>query len=365
MIKLRPWKGNKNEFEVDITVTGPKGQPVRKRVKAPVTGRTNVERWARSLEEEMLTQLLAPEPRHEPEKPPPPTFEEFSKIFLDLCRANRRSECTLVSYDVYLRHHLLPVLGKRRLDQVKPTDITAIKASMATKAHNTVVEALKTLRRIFNAAIEQGYLEREPVKLAIPPRQYKLPVAYDEADQVALLAAAQALGPHYVAFVLLGMDAGLRRGEILGLKWSDLDLAHGTVVVRHNVARNKLGQPKGRSEDAIGLTPRLVEALTAARHRRGQFVFTADDGKHHKDHDANRWMRELIAHAGVPWLGTHVLRKTCGTRIADGGGGVAAVATPLRHKSLTTASRYIDRRGASSRALNALETSWRRGSEQR
>ena len=77
--------------------------------------------------------------------------------------------------------------------------------------------------------------------------------------------------------------------------------------MRHNVSRNKLGQPKGRSEDEIGSTPRLVEALTATRHRRGAFVF----------------------------------------------------------KSLTTASRYINRRGASSRALNVLETSWRRGSGQR
>jgi len=58
----------------------------------------------------------------------------------------------------------------------------------------------------------------------------------------------------------------------------------------------------------------------------------------------------------VPWHGTHVLRKTCGSRIADGGGGVAAVAAHLRHKDLQTASRYIDRHGASSRAINALET---------
>ncbi|MCY0990496.1 hypothetical protein OV203_25365 [Nannocystis sp. ILAH1] len=64
----------------------------------------------------------------------------------------------------------------------------------------------------------------------------------------------------------------------------------------------------------------------------------------------------LVKRAGLPWRGTHILRKTCGTRIADGGGGVAAVATHLRHKDLGTASRYIDRRGATSRALNALES---------
>jgi integrase len=51
-----------------------------------------------------------------------------------------------------------------------------------------------------------------------------------------------------------------------------------------------------------------------------------------------------------------VLRKTCGTRIADGGGGVAAIAAHLRHKDMQTANRYIDRTGASARAINALES---------
>jgi hypothetical protein len=68
MIKLRPWKGSKNEFEVDVIVNGPQGRTLRKRVKAPVTGKSSAERWARSLEQELLAQLLAPEP--EPEKPP-------------------------------------------------------------------------------------------------------------------------------------------------------------------------------------------------------------------------------------------------------------------------------------------------------
>jgi integrase len=72
--------------------------------------------------------------------------------------------------------------------------------------------------------------------------------------------------------------------------------------------------------------------------------------------DAAKRMRKIVTLAGVPWHGTHILRKTCGTRIADGGGGVSAVATHLRHRNLQTASRYIDRRGATTRALQALES---------
>lgn len=99
-----------------------------------------------------------------------------------------------------------------------------------------------------------------------------------------------------------------------------------------------------------------MEALTAIRHRRGPFVFSTEGGEHYKEHHIKRWMEQLVEKGNLTWHGTHVLRKTCGTRIADGGGGVSAVASHLRHKSLQTASRYIDRRGAGSRALNALES---------
>ena len=353
MIKLRPWKETKNEFEVDIIVNGPNGRTLRKRVKAPVTGKSNAERWARSVEQELLAQLLAPEP--EPEKPPAPTFEAFAVIFLDLCKANRLGVNTLMNYEVQLRLYLLPVLGKRRLDAVKPADLTAIKTSLSTKARSTMTEVLKTLRRLFIVAIEQGFIEREPVKLDIPARIHKSPIAYDDADQQALLAAAQALGPEYVAMVLLGIDGGLRRGEMLGLQWSDLNLARASMTIRHNLVRGTIDVPKGRTEEEVGMTRRLIEALGAIRHQRGPFVFATDSGAHYKDHTITRWMEQLVEKGDLTWHGTHVLRKTCGTRIADGGGGVAAVASHLRHKNLQTASRYIDRRGAGSRALNALE----------
>jgi integrase len=354
MIKLRPWKETKNEFEVDIIVNGPDGRTLRKRVKAPVAGKSNAERWARSFEQEMLMQFLAPEP--EPEKPPAPTFEEFAVIFLDLCKANRLAVNTLMNYEVHLRLYLLPVLARRRLDEVKPVDITAIKVSLARKARGTMTEVLKTLRRVFTVAIEQRYITQEPVKLDIPARIHKLPIAYDEVDVKALLAAAQVLGPDYVAMVLLGIDGGLRRGEILGLQWSDLSLGRASMTVRHNIVRGQLGVPKGRTEEDVGLTQRLAVALVAVKHNRGPFVFSTDDGGHYKEHDIKRWMHQLVTAAKLTWHGTHVLRKTCGTRIADGGGGVAAVASHLRHKSLSTASRYIDRNGASSRALKALES---------
>lgn len=352
MIKLRPWKGSKNEFEVDIIVNGPQGRSVRKRVKAPVTGKSNAERWAKALEQELLTQLLAPEAA--PDKPPAPRFDEFAPRFLDLCKADRLGVNTLMNYDVQLRHYLLPVLARRRLDEVTPADISAIKSRLAAKSHNTMVEVLKTLRRIINRAIAEKIIDRAPLDFDIPRRNHKLPVAYDDHEQAALVAAALELGSMYLAVLLLGIDGGLRRGEILGLQWSDVDLARSLMTIRHNIVRGNLDAPKNRTEEQVGITRRLGEAL-AALPRTGPFVFDHDGG-HYKDHNIIAWLRAILRQAGMPWRGTHILRKTCGTRIADGGGGVSAVATHLRHRNLQTASRYIDRRGATTRALQALES---------
>jgi len=216
-------------------------------------------------------------------------------------------------------------------------------------------EVLKTLRRLYNAAIEQEIVERVPVRIDMPRRVRKAVVAYDANEQEALMSAARTLGPRYVLMLLLGLDAGLRRGEMLALQWTDLDLTRGSVIVRHNLVRGRVDVTKGRSEDELSLTKRLVAALRAFRHDAGPFVFTNGRGNHFYETDLEDWMRKVVTLAKVPWHGTHILRKTCGTRIADGGGGVAAVAAHLRHKDLQTASRYIDRRGASSRALSALE----------
>jgi len=75
------------------------------------------------------------------------------------------------------------VLGKRRLDQIPPSDITKIKSSLSAKSHNTMCEVLKTLRRVFNVAITQKHITSEPVELEIPRRLRKSVVAYDPAQQ--------------------------------------------------------------------------------------------------------------------------------------------------------------------------------------
>lgn len=384
MITLRPWKGSKNTYEADITLTAPDGRQVRRRVKVPVTGKSAAERWARGREQVLLAELMGlsavgpreraaevaervglagrraravAEPVAVAEPPAVPTVGEFAVTFVECCKADRLAVNTLTGYDVHLRVYILPVLGKRRLDAISQRDLLALKARLVELAVSTAAEVLKTLKCLLNRAIKLGVLERAPLEIEVPRRVKRSPVAFTEAETAALVAAATEAGPEALAMVLLGLDGGLRRGEILALRWDDVDLGRRTMTIRRTLVRGEVSDTtKGRSEETVGLTRRLTDALTAAQHTRGPFVLASTLGGHRTE----GWLRDqlvrLVKKAGVRWLGTHALRRTCGTRIADNGGGINAVAAQLRHRGLQMAARYVDRHaGAGEAALRALE----------
>ena len=125
------------------------------------------------------------------------------------------------------------------------------------------------------------------------------------------------------------------------------------------------GATKTRTEATVGLTLRLTAALTAlatqARKKRRSeptFVLAHPDGTHWNEAQFARFLRRLVTTAGIRWLGTHVLRRTCATRIADNGGGVTAVAAQLRHSGLQMASRYVERKARdTTTAVACLERS--------
>lgn len=290
------------------------------------------------------------------ERPPAPTVREFAETFLACCRADRLARNTLTAYDVHLRVHILPVLAERRLDAISQRDLVALKNRLVDRKQSTAAEILKTLKCMLNRAVKLGALDRLPVEVDVPRRVRGEPVAYTPRETAALVEAATNEGPMALAAVLLGLDGGLRRGEILALQWADVDLERRTLTVRRTLVQGELGTTtKGHSEETIGLTRRLVAAL-ANTPRQGPFVLMTDKGGHWKEARMAKLIRRLARRAEIRELGTHVLRRTCATRIADNGGGVTAVAAQLRHRGLQMATRYVERRAsASEHALRALE----------
>ncbi|MCB9756578.1 MAG: hypothetical protein H6713_42215 [Myxococcales bacterium] len=211
-----------------------------------------------------------------------PTFAEFMpRFFQDHVLANRLSPTTQLSYASTINNHLMPVLADVRLDRVAARHTQALKRAKASAS--TVNRVLKHLKLILNAASRWGFIERVPeIKLLKQPERQ--PVFYDFGDYRRLVSAAAGLGANTLTAVRLGGDAGLRCGEMLGLRWANVHLERGKLLVCDNLVRTGEGDwilrvPKGGRPRWVPISAPLRKALSALE-RRGEHVIACRTGRH-------------------------------------------------------------------------------------
>jgi integrase len=165
---------------------------------------------------------------------------------------------------------------------------------------------------------------------------------YEEETYARLVEAARKVDPRVLVMVLLGGDAGLRRGEMVSLRQSDVDLRRRQLTVRLATWRGIEDVPKGGRTRIIPLTVALAEALTENRHLRGDRVLHQDDGRVVDDNVLQHWMEAATRRAGLPvHRSLHILRHTFCTRLAMKGAPAKAIQELAGHQSLGTTLRYM------------------------
>jgi integrase len=140
--------------------------------------------------------------------------------------------------------------------------------------------------------------------------------------------------------VLLGGEAGLRRGEMIGLEWTDLDLDKRQLCVARSEWRGHVGAPKSGRIRYLPLTKRLVTALRTAKHLRGPRVLSDDEGKPLTHKMIQVMMRRVARWANVK-PGVHILRHTFCSHLAMRGAPARAIQELAGHSDLSTTPRYM------------------------
>lgn len=127
---------------------------------------------------------------------------------------------------------LIPALGTKRLDEITELDVQAVKVTLAELKPKTVNNVLATLSKLLRVAKRLGVIRALPVEffelLKVPPPAVAF---YTFEEYVALVAVAERLDPRTLAAVLLGGDAGLRAGEVIGLELTDVSRANRLITV--------------------------------------------------------------------------------------------------------------------------------------
>lgn len=296
---------------------------------------------------------------------------------------------TFRRYGDLLRRHALPVIGGVRLVKLSPLDLQRLYADRiaAGLSPTTVHHLHAVIHRALKQAMRWGLVDRNVSEMTDAPRRTLPDVQTWGAKQAAAVLAAGD-GTDLAALWRLALLCGMRRGELLGVKWEDIDLDHGTVAVRRTLSRGKgetweLGQPKTASgRRSIALPTSCVAALRKHRARQTEdrlrlgavwedhgFVFTnSTGGPLHVNSLVGRFGRVVKA-AGVPTIRFHDMRHTSATLLLAEGVHPKIVQERLGHADISmTLNRYshvtpgMQRRAAD--ALDAaIDTASRAGAE--
>jgi integrase len=243
--------------------------------------------WTQAKAQDELEHTLAavrlgtwtpPEPEPAPAVEQDPTFHEFASDWLDAHEGEWR-ERTRQDYRWALTYHLLPFFMRHRLSQITTAEVDRYRAEKLKEGRLGALSINKTLVRlaqILEVAVEYGFIERNPargrrrrLKVSKP-----VPVWLDSAEQIAaLLDAAGGRTPRRAILATLTF-AGLRIGELVELRWRDVDLAAGRITVRQ--AKTDAGARH------IDLLPALRDELATlkadAKPASGERVFPVRGG---------------------------------------------------------------------------------------
>ncbi len=356
MVKIREYRRRgkpMGSWEADVRLPLPSGEFYRERVRVPVSGKTSAKRWADARESEVISlarqgldarairaRLSGKEAANETRVP---TLAEFKEQFIEHAKANRQKASTVYEKECILRVHLVPVLGTRRLDEITDADVQALKVTLAEHKPKTVNNVLATLSKLLRVAKRLGVIDAVPVEsfeLLKAPQPVALFYTFEE--YASLVAAAARLDRRTLVAVLLGGDAGLRAGEVIGLELPDVSREHARITVERQVWRGVVDSPKGGRGRVVPMTESLGAALAAVRHLRGARVLVQEDGSELTAKALRGWMRSAQRLAGLKPTGNfHILRHTFCSHLAMRGAPPKTIQELAGHTNLSTTMRYM------------------------
>jgi integrase len=281
--------------------------------------------------------------------------------FLDMWIEGARNELALTSWTGYrdmIRRWITPHLGAKRLVELSPIDVKVWHSALLDHGGvggrplsvRSVQYAHRVLHRALADAVRWNLVPINPASGARAPRAQRAELTVWTSDEAATFLRHVA-NERLFALWILALHTGMRRGELAGLRWKDVDLDDGTLTVaqqrtnaNHEVV---VSTPKGRSQRQIVLAPATVAALR--QHRAVQlrerlalgeawadtgYVFVDEAGQPYHPHSYLTMFRRACARAGVPPIRLHDLRHTMATLALQAGVHPKVVQEQLGHSAI-------------------------------
>lgn len=260
-------------------------------------------------------------------------FEKFREQYLEYSKSNKRPLSSL--RDESSLKHLQRAFDGKRLSEISPFSIEKYKTTRKTEGAKpmTINHEMACLRHMFTMAVKWGKAEGNPfkeVKFLKEPQGKDRILAPEEEARLLSYVRSKAKSKHLEAIIVTALNTGMRKGEILRLKWENVDFKNGHIVV----VETKNGEIRN-----IPMNKRLTTILKNVKDKApsSEYVFCRD-GKPYGDVKTGWW--KALKESGIENFRFHDMRHTFGSRLGMAGVDIKTIQELMGHKDIKMTMRY-------------------------
>lgn len=279
-----------------------------------------------------------------------PTVDEYRKISFAIHQQHRK-EFTIRSYERVYELHIQSVFGDKKLNSIKASELAIWQNNLLEKLAPKTVKLIRSVFcTILDDALKDELISKNPFSIVDSPKnkevKEKNPFTLDEINQILSHA-----NPKMKAFFALGFFTGMRTGELIALKWSDINFQDKTISISRSIRQGVESVPKTKNSiRTIEILDVLMPYLLA--HRKSSdndavYVFETYQKKAYTSADKIRvsYWEPLLKELNIKYRILYQMRHTFASMMISNGEDILWVSNMLGHKDSTTTlqsyARYI------------------------
>lgn len=292
------------------------------------------------------------------------TFGQFANDeWFSLCVDNGENKPQTVAYYTYMKNDVVEYFGNKAIKSITPTDIQKYLIYLRTREDKnytpqTIHHHYRTLNRIFAFAEKQEVIIENPMlKVEKPKIPHKKVDAFTQEEAQKFFEMLSDSDIDFRCMMYLLLTTGMRRGELLGIKWGDIDFEKSVISIKRNVTYTAISGitidiPK--TENSIRIIPLVSATLDLLNKYKNEFcplsgeddfVFHGIGGtKTARDPNAvTRRVKRFMKRNDLPDMSPHDLRHSCATLLLQNGADIKSVQEILGHSNASTTLNFYVR----------------------
>lgn len=237
-----------------------------------------------------------------------------------------------------IKNHLKPFFGKMDIDKISALNIEEFKAKKQAegKCNKSINNYLGMLSKCLHCAEEWGLIKNAPrtKHLKVPPQKFRF---LTEEEYNKLLDEAQKISRDFYEMVLFTLRTGVRVGELMALRWEDIDFDRQNVTIRRSIVNGIIGSPKSNKSRQIPLSDDIFSVIkNKRRNLKDTNIWKMETSRF----SLNRKLKRACRRFGFKVGGWHDLRHTFASKLANNGVALQVIQALLGHSDLKMTQRY-------------------------